>query len=204
MIRTKNYGNIYITTTRFNSDTYKENRTWRKKHNIEGCIYGTPIKMSPLIPLHANTFIIEMNNSNNKINGIGFLLNRPYLKEQIKIYKDNNYNRYIYRGMFRIYRHYIKKKYNNPELKGARGYTPVGIETAVGEKVPDQKEFWHHGPVLTSSHDKNIPKNIKIDEVPDFNSNFDKLFFELNSIGLRVLKVIARSLDLDENYFIKN
>ena len=97
----------------------------------------------------------------------------------------------------------IKKKYHNPELKGARGYTPVGIETAVGEKVPDQKEFWHHGPVLTSSHDKNIPKNIKIDEVPDFNSNFDKLFFELNSIGLRVLKVIARSLDLDENYFIK-
>ncbi len=97
----------------------------------------------------------------------------------------------------------IKKKYHNPELKGARGYTPVGIETAVGEKVPDQKEFWHHGPVLTSSHDKNIPKNIKIDEVPDFNSNFDKLFFELNSIGLRVLKVIARSLDLDEKYFIK-
>lgn len=113
MIRTKNYGNIYITTTRFNSDTYKENRRWRKKHNIEGCIYGTPIKMSPLIPLHANTFIIEMNNYNNKINGIGFLLNRPYLKEQIKIYKDNNYNRYIYRGMFRISRHYLKKNYNN-------------------------------------------------------------------------------------------
>ena len=42
----------------------------------------------------------------------------------------------------------IKKKYHNPNLKGARGYTPIGIETAVGEKIADQKEFWHHGPLL--------------------------------------------------------
>jgi len=38
--------------------------------------------------------------------------------------------------------------------------------------------------------------------LPDFNLNFDQLFLELNAIGLRILKVIAKSLNLDENYFV--
>ena len=97
----------------------------------------------------------------------------------------------------------IKKKYHHPELKGARGYTPIGIETAVGEKIADQKEFWHHGPVTDDSFDTSIPKNIYIEELPEFNSSFDKLFNELNDIGLRVLKVIAKSLELPSDYFVK-
>ena len=43
----------------------------------------------------------------------------------------------------------IKATYSRPEHGGARGYTPFGKETALGEKVPDLKEFWHHGPKLT-------------------------------------------------------
>jgi len=96
----------------------------------------------------------------------------------------------------------IKSKYHNPDFKGARGYTPKGIETAVGENVPDQKEFWHHGPNIDETYDASIPKNIYIEELPDFNLNFDQLFIELNAIGLRILKVIAKSLNLDENYFV--
>ena len=97
----------------------------------------------------------------------------------------------------------IKKKYHNPKLKGARGYTPIGIETAVGEKIADQKEFWHHGPVTDDSFDASIPENIYIEELPEFNTSFDNLFSELNSIGLRVLKVIAKSLELPIDYFVK-
>ena len=97
----------------------------------------------------------------------------------------------------------IKKKYHNPKLKGARGYTPIGIETAVGEKIADQKEFWHHGPVTDDSYDASIPENMYIEELPEFNTSFDNLFNELNSIGLRVLKVIAKSLDLPIDYFVK-
>ena len=97
----------------------------------------------------------------------------------------------------------IKKKYHHPELKGARGYTPIGIETAVGEKIADQKEFWHHGPVIDDSFDTSIPKNIYIEELPEFNTSFDNLFNELNSIGLRVLKVIAKSLELPLDYFVE-
>ena len=95
----------------------------------------------------------------------------------------------------------IKNMYSSVGSKGARGYTPKGIETAVGEKIADQKEFWHHGPVIDDSFDKKIPKNLNIEEVPQFNSNFDQLYDELHKIGSRVLSVIALSLGLDVNYF---
>ena len=95
----------------------------------------------------------------------------------------------------------IKNKYTSVGTKGARGYTPKGIETAVGEKIADQKEFWHHGPVIDNSFDKKIPKNLIIDEIPNFNENFDTLYLELHKIGSRVLSVIALSLGLEDDYF---
>ena len=95
----------------------------------------------------------------------------------------------------------IKNIYSSVGSKGARGYTPKGIETAVGEKIADQKEFWHHGPVIDDSFDEKIPKNLNIEQVPQFNSNFDELYNELHKIGSRVLSVIALSLGLDSNYF---
>ena len=96
----------------------------------------------------------------------------------------------------------IKNTYSSVGSKGARGYTPKGIETAVGEKIADQKEFWHHGPVIDDSFDKKIPQNLNIDQVPQFNSNFDELYNELQKIGSRVLSVIALSLGLDSDYFL--
>ena len=79
-----------------------------------------------------------------------------------------------YGGNQKIGYHYaIKNNYSSVGSKGARGYTPKGIETAVGESVPDQKEFWHHGPQIDPSFDQRIPANLIIKEVPDFNKNFD-------------------------------
>ena len=95
----------------------------------------------------------------------------------------------------------IKLAYNSKSSKGARGYTPSGIETAVGEKIADQKEFWHHGPIINSSYDPKIPANISIKEVVDFNKNFDELYFEMHSIGMRVMSVIASSIGLSDDYF---
>ena len=96
----------------------------------------------------------------------------------------------------------IKNKYSSVGSKGARGYTPKGIETAVGENVPDQKEFWHHGPVVDDTFDQKIPKNIIIEEMPEFNKYYDELYAELHKIGSRVLSVIALSLEIDKNFFI--
>ena len=96
----------------------------------------------------------------------------------------------------------IKNNYSSVWSKGARGYTPKGIETAVGEKIPDQKEFWHHGPEIDKSYDKNIHQNINIKEIPNFKKNFDDLYLELHSIGSKILSVIALSIGLEKNYFI--
>ena len=58
-----------------------------------------------------------------------------------------------------------KNQYAHPEIAGARGYTPFGKETALGETVPDLKEFWHHGPQVNESFDSRIASNIKVNEI---------------------------------------
>ena len=85
----------------------------------------------------------------------------------------------------------IKKKLSHPEKAGARGYTPFGKETALGETVPDLKEFWHHGPVIDGSYDSRIMSNVDVDDVDGFNKLFDQLFNELNTLGMKLLSSIS-------------
>ena len=95
----------------------------------------------------------------------------------------------------------IKNTYAHPEKAGARGYTPFGKETAVGEKTPDLKEFWHHGPVIDDTFDIRISENIAVPELPKFNEQFDLLFTQLNSLGMKVLSAIAVILEKDSTFF---
>ena len=95
----------------------------------------------------------------------------------------------------------IKNSYAHPENAGARGYTPFGKETAVGEKIPDLKEFWHHGPVVDNSYDPRISKNISVSEISGFNDQFDLLFNQLNLLGMKVLSAIAAILGKDSSFF---
>lgn len=87
-----------IFVTRFNSITLQENKDWSNNNNFKGCIYGSPIKISESCLPETEIIVIEMNNSKNKIEGLGFI-NNKLLKEdkkKYKIYSDNNYNRFIY------------------------------------------------------------------------------------------------------------
>jgi len=95
----------------------------------------------------------------------------------------------------------IKNAYALPEKAGARGYTPFGKETAVGETTPDLKEFWHHGPMIDDSYDSRISGNISVSEISDFNSQFDLLFNELNLLGMKVLSAIAVILGKEPSFF---
>ena len=81
----------------------------------------------------------------------------------------------------------IKNKYAFPEIGGARGYTPFGKETALGEDVPDLKEFWHHGPVLDNFFDHRVYDNIKIKEVDDYiiQNNLDREVLEQTEIQIK-------------------
>ena len=98
----------------------------------------------------------------------------------------------------------IKNSYSFRENAGARGYTPFGKETALGETVPDLKEFWHHGPVVDSSYDSRIMKNVLVNEIDDFNNVFDDLFNQMNSLGIKLLSSISLTLGLPEDFFNKS
>ena len=98
----------------------------------------------------------------------------------------------------------IKNSYSFRESAGARGYTPFGKETALGETVPDLKEFWHHGPIIDESFDSRIMENITVNEIKNFNNIFDTLFDEMNNLGMKLLSSIALTLDLPENFFNKS
>ena len=95
----------------------------------------------------------------------------------------------------------VKKQYATPEIGGARGYTPFGKETALGENVADLKEFWHLGPEVNSDFDARIHKNIEVAELSDFNTHFNSLFTSLNHLGVKVLESIALVLDLPKDFF---
>jgi hypothetical protein len=64
-----------IVTSRFNNETLQLNYENRAKRGLS-CIYASPHEMSPKIYLNSPVFVIEMNNSTNKIEGIGLIKNK--------------------------------------------------------------------------------------------------------------------------------
>ena len=94
---------FFIGTTRFNNDTFAENSNWRRKHNHEGSIYALNKKIPSYIPADTLIYVLEMNNDENKIMGIGLIRNKRDTQQRIRIYHDNPYyNRYIYHSNQRI------------------------------------------------------------------------------------------------------
>lgn len=108
--------NIPILTSRFSSVTWYENVEYRRRKGYDGCIYGCPHRLTAKIPLNKLIFIIEMNNSINKIEGIGLIRNTISTDRYYKVYDNINYNRYIYRGDYRIDRE-ILEHYNEELVK---------------------------------------------------------------------------------------
>jgi hypothetical protein len=110
--------------TRFNNKTWQEYQQWmttyqqsyeQTYHRPLKCIYGCPREIShKKIPPQAEILVIEMNNDENRIMGIGKIENKtaselykPAVGGRIppadpppfrKIFSDRNYTRYIYIG----------------------------------------------------------------------------------------------------------
>jgi isopenicillin N synthase-like dioxygenase len=87
----------------------------------------------------------------------------------------------------------VKNKYHVPGTNGARGYTPYGIETALNEKVADQKEFWHQG----STSNKDLLPNLYIDELSNF-TLLDDLYIEFEKMGNQILQAFT-NFNIDYN-----
>jgi len=119
--------------TRFNNKTWQEYQDWKAQNQQVyeqiyqrplKCIYGCPREMSHTkMPPHVKILVIEMNNDENQIKGIGVIQNQtarevyrtpppvtsvpvppppvPDLPPRIifnKLFSDRNYTRYIYIG----------------------------------------------------------------------------------------------------------
>ena len=93
---------IHLLTTRFNNATWNENVEFREKYNYVGCIYNSPRLMPPKVKPDETVYIIEMNNTLNKIEGIGSIKNNPVLNKYYKIHIDNNYNRFSFQSHTRL------------------------------------------------------------------------------------------------------
>ena len=96
-----------------------------------------------------------------------------------------------------------KRKYLIPGSGGARGYTAFGVETAKGAQAFDLKEFWHVGRELPAGHKFRdvMADNIWPDEIPGFKETYLALYDAFDEAGLKVLRAIARFLEVDEEYF---
>jgi hypothetical protein len=160
-----------ITTTRFSNETWRQNMEYRKRYQFKGCIYGSSTKISEkIIPFGVDVFVIEMNNTLNRIEGIGRIRNRIDYdnddndKTPFKIYEKQttmhfNFNKIVYRGRVRINRDYIEEE--NPELLEIldhilfKGKTHVKRGIRITRFPP--KLFTHE-----KCNNKNIEKEIKI------------------------------------------
>lgn len=97
----------------------------------------------------------------------------------------------------------IKKKYEDPNIAGQRGYTSFGKEHAKGSNAGDLKEFWHFGQEVIGDDPirSEYPNNIFVDELPEFNKVGLKAYRDLENTGRYMLRALALYLGLDEFYF---
>lgn len=96
--------------TRFDEKTWKENLMYRNSRQNIGCIYNTPKKIARSFYPDTSIFVIEMNNTLNRIEGIGLIKNYIFLDKKYNIYSDKNYNRYTFKSKYRLNRREIIKK----------------------------------------------------------------------------------------------
>jgi hypothetical protein len=104
--------NKYLLTSRFNNETNEENKKYIKKNEKLGCVYCSPEKISKKINDNAILFILEMNNDTNKIIGIGMVKNSP-ICGRYSVYKNGNYNRFVFTGKYRIDRNEMNELEEN-------------------------------------------------------------------------------------------
>lgn len=109
---------FHLASTRFNNATLAENMAYREKmsaaaaassssNTVEEAVvyYGSLIKVHKKISVGAFMFVFEMNNDTNQIEGISLVRNTLVLDKKHRIYSNDDYNRYTYRGI-----HWISRK----------------------------------------------------------------------------------------------
>jgi isopenicillin N synthase-like dioxygenase len=100
----------------------------------------------------------------------------------------------------------VKSHYEKPEIGYQRGYTGKGKEHAKGRNTGDLKEFYHVGQELSLIPESDpikaeYPENLWPEEIPQFKTDAIEAYRTLENAGKQMLKAIALSLELPEDYF---
>lgn len=97
----------------------------------------------------------------------------------------------------------IKRRYHQPGTGGARGLTPFGVEAAKGAATVDLKEFWHVGRELPEGHPyrRYMRDNVWPTEIDGFRTHLYGMFTAMDVLGAKILRAIARSLALGDDFF---
>lgn len=97
----------------------------------------------------------------------------------------------------------VKLKYHIKGSGGARGYTPLKVETAKNSEFADLKEFWHIGREIPreSKYADVMAPNVWPEEVPEFKPTAYRVFEELDQLGARILRALALHIQLPETFF---
>ena len=123
--------------------------------------------------------------------------------------KDHNIDKDLVRDVISLFSEFfslsrdIKDNYYKPDLGGARGYTPIKIETPKGGEDPDIKEFWHVGRSLNQDdpYKKWMHDNLIIQEIPELSKKANNLYTQFDNLGRELLESIALYLNLECSYF---
>ena len=103
-----------IYTTRFDSNTYAQNMRFKSRilwgssvqKNNESVSMGSLYSTTTSLPVSASKdkflFILDMNNTTNKIMGVGFIKNIKATDQSLQIYDNPCFNHYIYKSQFYV------------------------------------------------------------------------------------------------------
>tara|TARA_Y100000389_G_C17380084_1_gene473870 strand:- start:285 stop:971 length:687 start_codon:yes stop_codon:yes gene_type:complete len=90
-----------IYTTRFTSDTYYQNVRYKQNIKCDGSLYSTMLTF-PVNTPDKLLFVLDMNNTTNKIVGIGLVRNILAKNQDINIYSNPGFNNYVYKSAYYV------------------------------------------------------------------------------------------------------
>lgn len=103
----KDIHTVYLCTSRFNNQTYAENRIAKQRLGFK-CMYCS---LSNISSVYSSDylFVLEMNNEENQIIGIGYVQN--ILSDIVyRIYSNKNYDQRHFYGEYHVHRDQMNEK----------------------------------------------------------------------------------------------
>jgi len=97
-----------ILITRFSAATWEKNVQYRKATSNTGCIYGAKDPVAKGVTLDAPCFVLELNLTRKRIEGIGMVRNSA---AHVHVYDEEKYNQNVYQGNFRLTRTVINSHF---------------------------------------------------------------------------------------------